>query len=99
MRFLLALVLIVVLAAGGAYVVAGRSAPPTNTISKPEKFVGQSTPMEVAVKAPEARLNAVRIELEQNGKRFPLYGLGGDAGKAEIRPESPDTLRITRDIG
>ena len=99
MRFLLALVLIVVLAAGGAYVVAGRSAPPTITISKPEKLVGAATPMEVAVKAPEARLTGVRIELEQNGKRFPLYALGGDAGKAEIRPESPDTLRITRDIG
>lgn len=99
MRFLLALIVIVVLAAGGAYVVAGHSVPPSITISKPEKFVGASTPMEVVVGAPEARLTAVRIELEQNGKRFPLYALGGDTGKAEVKPEGTDKLHITRDVG
>ena len=99
MRFLFALILIAVLGAGGAYVVAGRSAPPSISISKPEKFVGASTPMEVVVGAPEAKLTAMRIELEQNGKRVPLYVLGGDTGKAEIKPEGTDKLHITRDVG
>ncbi len=99
MRFLLGLILIVVLAAGGAYVVAGHSVAPSITISKPEKFVGASTPLEVVVSAPEARLSAMRIELEQNGKRFPLYAMGGETGKAEVRPEGADKLHITRDVG
>ena len=54
MRFLLGLVLILLLAAGGAYVVAGRMAGPPIQIVKPEKIVGVSSPLEVAVEAPGA---------------------------------------------
>ena len=43
MRFLLGLVLILLLAAGGAYVVAGRMAGPPIQITKPEKVVGVSS--------------------------------------------------------
>jgi murein DD-endopeptidase MepM/ murein hydrolase activator NlpD len=71
MRFLLGLVLILLLAAGGAYVVAGRMAGPPIQIVKPDKIVGVSSPLEVAVEAPGARLEALNIVLEQNGKQFP----------------------------
>ena len=75
MRFLLGLVLILLLAAGGAYVVAGRMAGPPIQIVKPEKFVGVSSPLEIVVEAPGARLEALDIVLEQNGKQFPLFSL------------------------
>ena len=53
MRYLLGLLLILTLAAGGAYVVAGRTGGPSIEIAKPEKFVGAATPLEVTVGAPE----------------------------------------------
>ena len=71
MRFLLGLVLIVVLAAGGAYVVAGRMAGPPIQINKPEKVVGVSSPLEIAVEAPGARLETLDVVLEQNGEAVP----------------------------
>ena len=82
MRFLLGLVLILLLAAGGAYVVAGRMAGPPIQIVKPDKIVGVSSPLEVAVEAPGARLEALDIVLEQNGKQFPLFSLADQKGAA-----------------
>ena len=40
MKYVFGLILILLVAAGGAYVVAGRMTPPQITIDKPEKFVG-----------------------------------------------------------
>lgn len=96
MRFLLALVLIVALAAGGAWFIAGRQPGPVIEIQKPEKFVGTSSQVEVLVHAPAAELTALTLTLEQNGKQFPLYSLG-DQG-AEVKEDDTGT-RITRAIG
>src|SRR5690349_4762209 len=72
MRYLVGLVLILLLAAGGVFVVAGRMAPPAITVDKPEKFVGVSTPLEVTIAAPNApALKPLSIVLEQNGKQTP----------------------------
>ncbi len=97
MKFLAALVLILLLAACGAFVYAGRQPGPTIEIAKPAKFVGQSTPVEVAVTAPAARLAQFTIAFEQNGKRTPLFSLDAPAG-ADIKQESADRVRITRSI-
>lgn len=98
MRFLTALVLILLLAAGGAYVVAGRQAGPGIEIGKPEKFVGVSTPLEVMVEAPGAKLSSLTITLEQNGKQVPLYSLADPKG-ADVKQDGADRMRITRDVG
>src|SRR5215207_8582439 len=98
MRFLQGLVLILLLAAGGAYVVAGRMAGPPIQINKPEKVVGLSTPLEVAVQAPGARLEDLRIVLEQNGKQFPLFALADQKG-AQVKQDGADRLLISREIG
>jgi hypothetical protein len=55
MKFLFALILAAAIVAGGAWVVAGRMDGPAIEIGKPEKFVGVSTPLEVAVSAPGVR--------------------------------------------
>ena len=99
MRFLLALVLIVLLAAGGAWIVAGRMAAPSIDIGKPEKFVGTTSPLEVTVTAPNAAaLSVLSIVFEQNGKQTPLFSLA-EPGKADIKQDGTDVVRITRDIG
>ena len=96
MRIVLALVLLLALAAGGAYVVAGRMEGPPIEITKPEKFVGTATPMDVLVRTPPAQLTGLTITVEQNGKQFPVYTLGGEGGQLK---EEPEGTRITRVIG
>jgi len=98
MRYLLGLLLILLVAAGGAYVVAGRAAGPTIDIGKPEKFVGTSTPLDVVVGAPGSKLSVFEIHLEQNGKTVPLFSLANPAG-SDLKQDGPDKLRVTRDVG
>ena len=100
MRFLAALLLILVLAAGGAYVVAGRGGGPSINIAKPEKFVGVTSPLEVAVGAPGASLTAITIAFEQGGKSTTIYAMDkGQVTGEGVKLDGPDTLRITRTIG
>jgi murein DD-endopeptidase MepM/ murein hydrolase activator NlpD len=96
MRILGALVLILLLALGGAWFVAGRMGGPSIEFQKPEKFIGASTPVEVVVGAPANRLKTLRIVLEQDGKSFPVYSLGDEG--AQIKEEG-EALRVTRTIG
>jgi murein DD-endopeptidase MepM/ murein hydrolase activator NlpD len=96
MKYLVGLILILALGAGGAYFVAGRMDGPAIEIAKPEKFVGAATPVEFVVHAPAAELKSLTMILEQNGKQFPVYALG-DQG-AQLK-EEPGGLRVTRMIG
>jgi len=98
MRYLLGLVLVAALAAGGAYVVAGRTGGPSIEIGNPEKFVGAATPLDVTVAAPGAKLTALTIVFEQNGKQTPLFAMDNPAG-AELKQDGADKVRITREIG
>jgi murein DD-endopeptidase MepM/ murein hydrolase activator NlpD len=99
MKYLAGLVLFLLVAAGGAYLVAGRMTPPAIAIEKPEKFIGTSTPLEVAVTAPDApSMKPLRIVLEQNGKQTPIFSLE-EPGKAQIKQEGTDKVRITHEIG
>lgn len=96
-RWLLGLVVVAVLAFGVLFIVAGRGAPPTLVISKPDRFVGQVGDVEVTAQAPKARFTALTVTLEQNGKSTPLFKLG-DAGSA-VDANDPNRLRITHAIG
>ena len=98
MKYLAGLILILLIVAGGAYVVAGRQPGPTIEIAKPGKFVGTSTPLEVVVGAPGVVLSDLQIILEQNGKQIPLYSQADPKG-AEVKQDGTDRLRITRDVG
>src|SRR2546430_4476437 len=94
----LALVILVIVLAGGLYAVAGRQAPPRVTIDKPERFVGQSGTLEVTAEAPDGRFQTLTIALEQNGRRIPLFTLLGERA-ATITPIGRDAMRITRPFG
>ena len=96
MKYLVSLILILALAAGGAYVVAGRMDGPAIEITRPEKFVGAATDVEFFVRTPAAELKSLTMVFEQNGKQFPLYALGDEG--VGMKQEA-DGLRVTRAIG
>ena len=99
MKYLVGLVLILLVAAGGAWIVAGRMAPPAITIEKPEKFVGTATPLQVTITAPDApMMKPIRVVFEQNGKQTPLFNLD-EPGKGQIAQDGTDKVRITQEIG
>jgi murein DD-endopeptidase MepM/ murein hydrolase activator NlpD len=98
MRFLLGLLLVIVLAAGGVFVYAGRLPGPIIEIRKPEKVVGVSSPLEVAVQAPGAHVEELQIILEQGGKQVPLFSLADQKG-AQVKQDGTDRLLISREIG
>jgi murein DD-endopeptidase MepM/ murein hydrolase activator NlpD len=102
MRFLIraffVLVLLALLAAGGAYVYAGRMPGPSIDITKPDKFVGTSTPLEVAVTTPGGTVSALQIVFEQNGKQTPIYTQGG-GGSAPAPQVSGDKIVVSRELG
>ena len=95
MRYLLGLVLILALAAGGVFFFAGRMPGPSIQITKPVKYVGQSTTVEVAITAPQAKLSDFSVAFEQNGKQTPLASLA-QPGNAEIKQDGADVVRVTR---
>jgi murein DD-endopeptidase MepM/ murein hydrolase activator NlpD len=97
-RWLLALLLLLALAFGGAYYIAGRGAPPRITIDKPDRVVGQVSTLEVTTTAPNAQLDALTIALEQNGKTTLLYALQG-AQTASVTRVERDQLHIARPLG
>src|SRR5262245_55625097 len=97
-RWLVALVVLVALAAGAAYFVAGRGAPPQLTINQPARVIGQSGSLDVTAEAPKAKFTALSITLEQNGKTVPLFALDNPQ-QATVAPVGVNQLRITRPIG
>src|SRR5207237_6128303 len=97
MRYLLALVLIAALVAGGVFVYAGRLPGPVVEIAKPTKYVGQSTPVEVEISTPGAKVDTITIAFEQNGRQTPLFSLAS-SGSSEVKQESVDKVRVSRMI-
>lgn len=97
-RWLALLLLLALAAAGGLFVAAGRSAPPTIEFVKPDRIVGQAGTLEVLVGAPGARLDELSVWLEQNGKTTPLFSLDAP-GTAAIAQADADHLRVTRPFG
>ena len=84
--------------ARGAFVAAGRSAPPTVTIDKPDRPVGQTGTLEVTAAAPGARFTALTIALEQNGRRIPLFALDAPQSANTTAVDSTH-LKVSRPFG
>jgi Peptidase family M23 len=97
-RWLLALLVLLALAFAGAYVAAGRGAPPLLTIDKPDRFVGQSGSLDVTADAPDAQLSALTITLEQNGRSIPLFRLDGPQTASVTRVDH-NHLKVSRPLG
>jgi murein DD-endopeptidase MepM/ murein hydrolase activator NlpD len=98
MRFLFALIAAALVAVGGAFLVAGRMAGPSIEIRQPAKFVGASSPLEVAVAAPGAELKTLQIVLEQEGKLHTLFSLADQKG-ATVKQDGADRLLVSGSVG
>jgi hypothetical protein len=97
-RWLLALLVLLALAGTGAYIAAGRGAPPQVTINKPDRFVGQSGSLDVTAEAPNAQFTALTMTLEQNGRSIPLFTLDGPQTATVTRVDRTH-LQVSRPIG
>ena len=97
-RFLAVLLLIALVALGGLYVAAGRTAPPALTIDKPERLVGQTGTVEVTAGVPRDRLTALTVTLEQNGRTTPLFSLDSSEASS-VTQIDPNHVRVSRPLG
>jgi murein DD-endopeptidase MepM/ murein hydrolase activator NlpD len=98
LRWLLGLILVALLVAGGLYAAAGRTAPPLLTIDKPDRPVGQRTELQVSATAPNARFASLTVAVEQNGVTTPLFTLDQPQA-AKVEQPTVDRLVITRAFG
>jgi murein DD-endopeptidase MepM/ murein hydrolase activator NlpD len=98
MRWLIVLLVLAAATAGGAYLVAGRGAPPRIAIDKPDRVIGQTGTLEVTVEAPNAQLSLLTIGLEQNGRTTPLFALDDLQGATVSRVDATH-LRVSRPFG
>jgi murein DD-endopeptidase MepM/ murein hydrolase activator NlpD len=92
MRKLILAVAVLVFLAVGVYVAAGRAVGPAIRITKPEKFVGVSTPVQVEVDAPGGRVSSLSVVFEQNGVSTPLSSHG------LLPQEGADTRHVTGQV-
>jgi hypothetical protein len=98
MKFLLGLLLILLVAAGGVYLYAGRLPGPAIELAQPTEYVGTSTPLNVGITIPAgSRLETLTVTFEQNGKQSTLFTLEKPS-EGEIKQEAPQKVRVTRTI-
>ena len=98
MRFLAILAAILVLLAGGAFVVGGRMAGPAIAIEQPEKFVGASTPLRVNVTSP-GDIGSLEVAFEQEGQRTPLFSLASaPAPPAQVTRSDAGAIAVTHEV-
>jgi murein DD-endopeptidase MepM/ murein hydrolase activator NlpD len=93
--FVLLLLLLVIAAV--SYYVAGRADGPAIVINQPS-VVGQATPLDITVDAPGAQLDSLSVDVEQEGRKFPVLSVDA-AGAGSIAREGADRLRIRQPIG
>lgn len=96
MRIFVTILIILAIAAGGAWWLSGRGEPPAIEFAQPGKLIGQKGDLVVVVKTPGGNLTELKIDLEQGGKIIPLFDLAKDA--ALLKREG-DQVSFTRKIG
>jgi murein DD-endopeptidase MepM/ murein hydrolase activator NlpD len=98
MRILVVLLLVAAILVGGAFVYAGRGGAPVIAFEKPDRLVGQTGTLDVAVTSAGGALSRLDVALEQGGRSLPLFSMAQPAG-ATLKQEAADRLRLTRGIG
>jgi murein DD-endopeptidase MepM/ murein hydrolase activator NlpD len=96
--FLLSLLVLAGVVAGGAWFWAGRQPGPAITIRGPEKFVGQASALDLMVEAPDGQFADVTAVVEQGGKSFPVFTLD-PASQPKPAADNANRLYVSRPIG
>jgi murein DD-endopeptidase MepM/ murein hydrolase activator NlpD len=98
MRKVLAVLVLLLLIAGGVWFMAGRQAGPTLTFTKPGPLIGQSGELELRIDPHGSPLQTLTIALEQDGARTPVFTLPGDEQSKLI--QQPDgSMILQRQVG
>jgi murein DD-endopeptidase MepM/ murein hydrolase activator NlpD len=96
-RWFLGLTLVSLLAAGLAYVIAGKASGPAIAINDPS-VIGQASTLDVTVDAPDALVDSLVVEVLQDGGSFRVFALETGDSSAIVR-ESDNRLRIRSTVG
>jgi murein DD-endopeptidase MepM/ murein hydrolase activator NlpD len=94
---LIAFLVLLLAAAGGAWYVAGQADPPGIEITQPQRLVGQTGDLEVLVTAPDALLTSLDVTLLQEGEPVTAFTLA-EAGNGQLARQG-DSVRLVRSIG
>lgn len=93
-----AVLFLLLAAAGAAWYIAGRADSPAIEIVKPERLIGQSGDLEVTIATPGGELTRLEIVLQQGEARLPVFSLPGSEPARLVR-EGEHRLHLTRPIG
>jgi murein DD-endopeptidase MepM/ murein hydrolase activator NlpD len=98
MRKVLAVLVLLLLIAGGVWFMAGRQEGPTLTFTKPGALIGQTGELELKVDPHGSPLETLSIVLEQDGARTPIFDLPGDAN-SKLSQQADGTMILQRAVG
>jgi murein DD-endopeptidase MepM/ murein hydrolase activator NlpD len=98
LRFLFSLVALALLAAGGAWLWAGRLPGPSIEIRQPGGFIGRSSMLELMVEAPGGKFTSVDVTLEQGETSFPVFSLDR-TGEASVTQDTAERIYVMRPVG
>jgi murein DD-endopeptidase MepM/ murein hydrolase activator NlpD len=94
MKWLAALVLLLLVGAGSIFVISRRESPPDVTIEQPVRVVGQTGTLAIAIGTTAAKLKDVSMAVEQNGQVIPIPN-----GSANLVQAEPNLLRASLPFG
>jgi len=97
-RFLGFLLLLIVIGGGAAWLWAGRQPGPAVQFRQPDRFIGQTSELELLVQAPQGRLSQLDVWVEQAGKTYPIFALDRPS-QATTRQDAADRFYVMRPIG
>ena len=95
MRALLALLLLILIAAGSIFYMSRRETAPLVTIEQPDRAIGQTGTLTVSAETPGRKFTQFDATLEQNGQVTKLFSLDGGT----LTEAGPNTVRYSRPIG
>jgi murein DD-endopeptidase MepM/ murein hydrolase activator NlpD len=95
---LITVIVLLAIAAGATWYTAGKAEGPAINITQPTKVIGQGGDLALTIDAPEGKLVALNVVIEQGDKKLPVYDLAtGDA--TALKPVGEDQLSLQRPIG
>jgi murein DD-endopeptidase MepM/ murein hydrolase activator NlpD len=97
LKFLLMIVVLAAVGFGGAWWWAGRMSGPAIDLKHPDRFVGQSTTLEMTLQAPGGRFSHANVTLAQNGVNHDVFTLEPQAANA--KKDASDKLYVIKAIG
>jgi murein DD-endopeptidase MepM/ murein hydrolase activator NlpD len=97
LRWLLGFVVLLALVFGVVYYFAGRAEGPVIAIHQPS-VIGQSGTIDVTIDAPDAIVTAFDINLEQQGRVFPVLAMTS-APEGAIRKEEGSRIHVRHQTG